>query len=120
MKKITEVSKYCESLLPIFFLQGWDVDIVQGKDNGDVAAECFTRERYRQCQLTIFKKFWGMSEAEQKGILVHEMCHNITGIQNSLISSMLNGGLVTESEMFESFERETSWMANIINRLLNR
>jgi len=121
MKTLDDVIKYVNKLVPIFFLQGWDFDYKNIKEEkNDVMAECLARERYRQITLAIYPVFWEKSKDEQQQVLIHEITHVLTGLQNSLITTLLKGGLVTEGEMVEVYERETTWIANIIHRLLTK
>lgn len=128
MKNLKDVDKCIAELKKDFFLQGWEIDMnrydskEKVDDTGEVAADCTPRERYRSITLRFYPAFFTKDKSydDQYHIIIHELCHTITGIQNGLIQSLKEDRVVTGAEIAEAYERETSWIANIIYRLLRK
>lgn len=120
--KLKEVSKIVEELRPIFFLQGWQIDLERydkpDPDEPNTAAKLQTKNCYRTAVLTIYPRFFEESTKSRRDIIVHELCHIITGIQNGVINTARNSIQVSNAEASYAQEEETSWMANIICKLL--
>lgn len=120
MKKISQIQDYIDTLRPVLFLDGWDIHVRINKDKNDSVAEAICRERYRVIYLDIFPRYFTdfSEDKSRKKVILHELCHAITSIQNGLVDALMKNSVVTEAEMRECYERETSWIENIIWKLL--
>lgn len=118
MKTLKEIHEYARTLRHKLFLAGWELSFARMEGDTTVAAECTPDEQYRHAIIRFYPPFFKEDLDAQKDIILHELCHIITGIQNNLLCKSHNGKAVTPSERHEAFERETSWMAEIISALL--
>ncbi len=121
-KEAVQVIKLVDVLKPKFFLQGWVIDIAIHKEKDfqtpDVAARINPRNCYRSASLEVFPPFFKEDEDGQRAIIVHELCHILTGIQQGLVNTARRGTQVTDAESQYAFEEETSRFAQIIDSLL--
>lgn len=121
-KEMAEVMKLVDYLKPIFFLQGWWIDIsLYDKDDPDepnTAAKIHPKNCYKTASLYIYPRFFRENEEEKRDIIVHEFCHIPAGIQNGLINTARKGVQVTDQEASYAFEEETSWFEHIIAKLI--
>jgi hypothetical protein len=120
--QMKEVVKLVDELKPIFFLHGWQIDIGVHKepkhDNPNTAAEMAPKNCYRTAALEVYPRFFEEDAESRRDIIVHELCHIITGIQNGIINTARNATQVSDAEASYAQEEETSWMASIICKLL--
>ncbi len=110
-----------DKLIPQFFLQGWDIEIQifkEADENENVAAKMQSKNSYRMATLLIYPRFFKETKEKRFEIIVHELCHIITGIQNGLINTAAKGIQITEPELAYAYEEETSWFAQILCKLL--
>jgi hypothetical protein len=114
MTSLKEVVAYAEKVKPKLLLQGWSLDFCRMEGETSVAAECTPDEKYRRATLRFFPPFFKEDLDTQKEIILHEMCHVITGIQNDLICAMRDGQLVSHHEQSAAFERQTTWLSDIL------
>ena len=113
-KTLKEVSDFGGKLRNTFYLRGWTINFSRHEGQTDSVAECTPEEQYRRAELRFYPKFWQQPYDDQVEIIVHEMCHIITGVQNNLICALHDGQHVSVHQRREAFERETSWMSDII------
>lgn len=89
------------------------------EDSDDMAAEIVFRENYQTLTLKIYPCFFEERPEEQRKIILHELCHSITIPMNKLASEFLKGDVaVTEKTLYETMERSTSQIENILDGLL--
>lgn len=121
-KEMKEVLKIVDKLRPIFFLQGWDIDVGVHKypldEQPNTAAQIKSRNAYRAASLEIYPRFFEENAEAKQDIIIHEFCHIMAGIQNGLVNASRTSVQVSDSEAIHAYEEETSWFANIINRLI--
>ena len=115
-KTLKEASDYGQGIKKNLFLRGWTIHWarVHNKPDSGAAADCAPEEQYRRATICLYPSFFEQTLEEQKEIIVHELCHIITGIQNGLLCKSHDGIFVTPSERAAAFERETSWMSDIV------
>jgi hypothetical protein len=117
-----EVIKIVDDLTAVFFLQGWDIDVLVYKepdqDEPNTAAKLKPQNCYRAAALYVYPRFFEEDARSKRDIIIHELCHIITGIQNGLINTASNGTQVTAPEAAYAQKEETSWMAQIIANLM--
>jgi hypothetical protein len=117
MSEHEQVQKVLNKLIPVFFLQGWDIEIEISEKPGrntEVAAEIYVLNRYKDATITIYPHYFKQSKETQKRVLIHELCHIISGIQNGLLQVARQGEIVPEHEASYAYEEETSWFEKII------
>lgn len=115
------VLKIVDELTPVFFLQGWDIAVCIHSEPDEAepntAAKMEVKNCYRMGTLYVYPRFFKEDEQEQHNIVIHELCHIVTGIQNGLIQTARRSTQVSDAESAYAQEEETSWMAQIISRL---
>lgn len=118
-EKLQEVADYASTTLrKVLFLQGWELDFSRIESTDNIAAECTPDWSYKRATLRFYPPFFKESLDQQKEIILHEMLHIITGVQNALLCKAHDGQYVSPSERHEAFEHETSWLTHIIADLL--
>lgn len=123
-KEMQEVVALIDKLKPIFYLQGWMLDIGVHKephfDNPSVAAEISPKNQYKTAALRVYPPFFKESKEAKRDILIHELCHIIAGIQNGVLQTARRSIQVSDSEANYAFEEETSWFATVIAGLVDK
>ena len=87
-------------------------------ETGIVLADITVRRDYKTITINIYQDFWDGSKTERAAALIHEMCHTITNIQQSVVNELLDDNLVTRREAVFSNEQETTTIASLIFRLV--
>lgn len=118
MATLKEAAAYAGELRKTLFLRGWEINYARMDGETNIAAECTPDEQYRRAYIRLHPPFFKEELAAQKEIILHELCHIITGPQNHLITKLREGILVTPSEQSEAFERTTSWITGVVAALL--
>lgn len=85
---------------------------------GEVLAEVVVDEKYQVLVITIYPCFLKSSLAEQRRVLLHELCHTITNAPKACAIDLLNGKLVVEDKICDANEMATSKIENILDGLL--
>lgn len=121
-KNLSLVKSLVEELKPTLFLEGWviEIKIYDGPcvQNEDIAAQCASRNQYKEADIDFYPRFFSQTKRQQRDIVLHELLHIVTAIQNSVIQSSRGGNAVSPAEAAYAFEEETSWIEKIIASLL--
>lgn len=119
MTTLKEASDYAADIKKHLFLKGWTLNFLRMDGETNVAAECTSDEQYRRATITFYPPFFKEGLIDQKEIILHELCHIITSVQNELLYAVLhNGEHVSVHERKAAFERETTWISDIIGSFL--
>lgn len=119
MKNLDQIYKFVDEIAPKMYLDGWEIELRQASQNCEsgACAEMKSRNQYREATMTIYPNFFDEAQDKQQKIIIHELCHIITSIQNGLIQCAKSGAFINDPEVSYAFEEETTWVANIINKL---
>lgn len=121
-KNLALVTQLIDELKPILFLEGWTIVVKlydgPSADNTEALAMCSSKNQYKDTYLDFFPSFFEQDLERQRSVVLHELLHIITAIQNGLIQSARGGNAVSPAEASYAYEEETSWIEKIISALL--
>lgn len=118
-KESKRVQDFLESIDWFFALNNFDREIViKEQDTDNIAAEFSFREEYQSVTVKIYPCFWTHSLADQRKMLLHELCHSITLPSKAVAYGLLDGKLTTFDRIKDINEEATSKIENMLDSLL--
>ena len=102
----------------MFDVNNLETKIVVKEGEEHQRAEVFYDMKYRRFDLTLYEGFFKESRDTQFEMLIHELCHVFTLPAKLHSNNLLDGHLVTKSEVAITCESTTSAISAIIAKLL--
>ena len=90
----------------------------ENEDGDSVTAEITYDEEYQRVKISIYPTFLKCTLAEQRKMLLHELCHIITLPSKTRAYAILDGQAVTKNELMRINEKATSQVENLLHNLL--